>query len=81
MDGESSTSLSLLSKRRAYSFSPGEAGHRGGSVASGFACEMVAAVMAKVEEGFVVRVAAEPKRLKRVARVAGGFGHEESVPE
>jgi len=44
-------------------FAPGEAGHGGGGVAGGFASEMIAGIMTKMEEGFVVCVAANPERL------------------
>ena len=70
----------IVVEEKSVLFTSGEARHGGGSVASGFAGEVVTAVMAKVKEGFVVCMAADQERLERMTRVAGGFGHEESVP-
>ena len=71
----------IVVKEESVLFTSGEARHGGCGVASGFAGEVVTAVVAKVEEGFVVCMSTEPERLERMARVARGFGHEESVPK
>jgi len=70
----------VVIEEKSVLFTPGEARHWRGGVARGFAGEVIAGIMAEMQEGFVVCVAANPERLERVARVAGGFSHEESVP-
>ena len=70
----------VVVKEKSVLLAPGEARHRRGGVASGFAGELVAGIMAEMQKGFVVCVAADPERLERVARVARGFSHEDSVP-
>jgi len=71
----------VVVEEKSVLFTSGEARHGGGGVASGFAGEVVTAVVAKVKKGFVVCMSTDPERLERMARVARGFGHEESVPK